>query len=368
MKIKIITCNRAYNLGAILQTYALQEYISSLNHDVKVIDYNPRYFSGDVKYTYLGSFKDKNILLKFLYCTYKIPQRFKDHRTYKGFLKKHIRKTKEYCSYEELEKSNLSADVFICGSDQIWCPTKPTGNDKAMYLGFIEGTKKISYAASFGEKELTDAQEDFLKTQIQDFSCISVRESSALDILEKIGIESTQVVDPVFLLSKDKWSNFAKFPKKIDIKNNYLLVYPMATNDTTSILEAARKIATKKNLNIIVIGRNKKGLEETDRLIDNCTPQNFVSLIEHSTYVVTNSFHGTCFSIVFNKNFSIWGTEEIPNARIDSLLKLTHLSGRYMKTTNSDNTYVNINYTVANKIIEDNIFISKHFLLRSIQD
>ena len=197
MKIKIITCSRAYNLGAALQTYALQTYLISLKQEVKVIDYNPPYFSRNVSYRTVGSFANKNWMLQCLYMLYKVPQRFVDHRIFKGFLRKYIQTTKEYHSVRELEEAQLKADLFICGSDQIWCPTKPTGKDVAMYLSFVKKGKKVAYAASFGEEVLSREQMEFLQNQIHDFLFLSVRETTGVEIVKKAGFECVQVMDPV---------------------------------------------------------------------------------------------------------------------------------------------------------------------------
>lgn len=209
MKVNIITCSRAYNLGAVLQTYALQEYLNSEGYEATVIDYNPDYFRNNVSYTAVGSYANSNFVLRVLYMIYKLPRRFTDHRIFKGFLKKHVRLTHEYRTVRDLERANLRADVFICGSDQIWCPTKPTGKDEAMYLSFVRQGVKVSYAASFGEETLTSEQQDLLRKRLHGFSRISVRESSGIEILKKTGIDGEQVLDPVFLLSAEAWKRFS---------------------------------------------------------------------------------------------------------------------------------------------------------------
>lgn len=360
MKIKIITCSRAYNLGAVLQTYALQKYLLSLNFDTEVIDYNPDYFRKNVSYTYVGSFKDRNKLLQLGYILYKLPQRFIDHYIFKSFLRKFIRKTNEYRSFTELCKANLKADIFICGSDQIWCPTKPTGKDETMYLRFVKNAKKISYAASFGETSMEKDFLDSLKNHLDDFSFISVRENSGVDMLKLIGIDAVQVLDPVFLLSSHHWEIFSRISNRYKKYNNYVLVYPMSVTDIAFIVDFAQEIARKTNNSVVVIGKNKP--KQDYYQVNNATPQDFVSLIKHASYIVTNSFHATAFSIIFNKEFFICGKEAIPNTRINSLLELTHLSERYINVEKHKLTYEKIKYELVNPILKDALSSSKFFL------
>lgn len=367
MKIKIITCSRAYNLGAVLQTYALQTYLSYLNHDVEVIDYNPEYFRRSVSYTYMGSYKNKGSLLKLGYILYKAPQRFIDHNIYKSFLKKYIRKTEEYQSFEELCEARLIADVFICGSDQIWCPTKPTGKDDAMYLHFVKNAKKISYAASFGETFVEKDFSDSLKARLNDFSNISVRESSGVNILKSIGIYSVQVLDPIFLLSTRHWDEFSRSSNRYKQYDNYVLVYPMSVSDIKFIVDVARKIARETNSAVVVIGKTRKEQGGYSK-VNNATPQDFVSLIKHSTCVVTNSFHATAFSIHFNKDFVVCGKDATPNPRIKSLLELTHLSERYITNVDiHESVLKKIRYELVKPILEDALSASIHFLNSAIK-
>jgi hypothetical protein len=365
MKIKIITCSRAYNLGAALQTYALQTYLISLKQEVKVIDYNPPYFSRNVSYRTVGSFANKNWMLQCLYMLYKVPQRFVDHRIFKGFLRKYIQTTKEYHSVRELEEAQLKADLFICGSDQIWCPTKPTGKDVAMYLSFVKKGKKVAYAASFGEEVLSREQMEFLQNQIHDFLFLSVRETTGVEIVKKAGFECVQVMDPVFLISQDKWIVFSSKSVKYKKFGSYLLVYPMSLADPAFLFHAAREIAREKNLNVVIIGKSKRGVKKTDYYVNNASPQDFVSLIQHSSFVVTNSFHGTCFSILFRKEFVVYGKEAKPNTRIDSLLKLIGLSERYTKDKNLiiDSP---IDYNLLRPVLTKYLLASQQYLAKAI--
>ncbi len=370
MKVKIITCNRAYNLGAVLQTYALQEYLNFAGYDAAVIDYNPDYFRKNVAYTAVGSYADRNFVLRVLYMVYKIPRRFTDHRIFRGFLKKYVRLTDEYRAAEDLERANLKADVFICGSDQIWCPTKPTGRDDVMYLSFVRQGSKVSYAASFGETTLTAQQEAALKNRLSDFSYISVRESSGVKILQKAGIGCVQVMDPVFLLSEETWTRFSASGRfASSASEGYVLVYPMSVSDAAYIIEVARRIASERNLQVMVIAKGKMKSDRTVRRISDATPQDFVGLLRNASFIVTNSFHGTAFSIIFNREFVVCGKESRPNTRIDSLLELTGLSARYINVsapTPPEGEKRSIDYSAVNRVVAVHTANSRRYLSKAL--
>ena len=125
---------------------------------------------------------------------------------FKRFNAKYLKLTRHYSSYDELVANPPEADLYIAGSDQIWRTNLNNGKDPAFYLQFGgKQTKRISYAASFGLPYLTDGMDYLVKTFLSGLDAISVRESSGIEILERIGLNGTLVVDPVFLLSKEEW-------------------------------------------------------------------------------------------------------------------------------------------------------------------
>lgn len=362
IRVKIITCSRAYNLGAVLQTYALQTYLLSQGLDAEVIDYNPDYFRNTVSYLAVGSYGRRNPAIRWLYRLYKLPRRFTDHRIYGRFRKRQLRTTAEYRSPEALETAGPAADVFICGSDQIWCPTKPTGRDRAMYLAFVKEGKKIAYAASFGEKTLTGGQIAFLRQHIAGFDRLSVRESSAVAVLNAAGFSGVQVADPVLLLSRNAWAAFSGGSRRHEKYGCYLLVYPMAVADPGFVIEAARTIAAEKNLTLVIVGKTKKGVGKNDRLVRDATPHDFVSLIAHASFVATNSFHATAFSVLFNKEFVVCGKEAEPNVRIDSLLRLAGLTDRYFRCGGERFAGRPVDYTAVNRRLDEHRVFSRRYL------
>ena len=152
MKIRTITCHDVYNVGASLQAYALQTYLKSLGHDVKIIDYKPDYLSKHYRLDVVGNPKYDKPFVREAYLLAKLPERLHAlprKKTFDSFTAKHLDLTRRYTSNEELQADPPEADVFFAGSDQIWNPLFPNGKDPAFYLDFALHGIRASYAASF---------------------------------------------------------------------------------------------------------------------------------------------------------------------------------------------------------------------------
>ena len=312
MKIKTITCHDVYNYGASLQAYALQQFLLSLGHDVEIIDYKPDYMRIHYKFWYVPKSShyyaksEKSVIFKFMLCCYFAPKRFATYGRkveFDRFRNKYLKLTKRYNSYSELAQDAPEANVYIAGSDQIWNCSLPNGKDPAYFLQFGDGKiKRISYAASFAIPEIPKEYKSCIKQWLSVFNAISVREHTGLSILKSLDIENgVEVMDPVFLLSKEKWMNFIG---ERYIKKKYILVYDLYLNDNRLEREAKR-LSEQNDLEIIAIDGNVK-CKYAHKNISNAGPNHFVNLIENAEYVITNSFHATAFSLIFNKPFRVY--------------------------------------------------------------
>ena len=189
MKIKTITCHEVYNHGASLQEYALLKYLENLGHEVETISYKPPYLSNHFKLWIVSSPKwGKNFFLRTLYLGIKLPKKLYNltrKKNFDLFSKEWIPSTVDrYTSNEELKNNIPEADVYICGSDQIWNSFFQNGKDPAFYLDFVPDEKlKLSYAASFAIDELEEDIKDFVKKKVTRLDFISVRETSGVKIL-----------------------------------------------------------------------------------------------------------------------------------------------------------------------------------------
>lgn len=310
MNIKTITCHDVYNYGASLQAYALQEYLTAQGHNVEIIDYKPDYMRVHYNFWYVPKNSRyyqramNSIFIRFLLCCYFAPHRFATFgrkKKFDTFREKFLKCTKRYMSYEELVADAPSADAYVAGSDQIWNSELPNGKDPGYFLQFgDEKTKRIAYAASFGIPEVSKECREKMNAWLQKFDAISVREKTALNILETIGVEGVNVVDPVYLLTKEQWSNFAG--EKRVVMDKYILVYDLDL-DNEKISEEAEKLSKLHNCKIVAVCGLAK-CPYAQKCITDAGPQEFVNLIKNAEFVLSNSFHATSFSIILNRPFA----------------------------------------------------------------
>lgn len=361
MKICTITCHDVYNSGASLQAYALMKYLQDKGNDVEIINYKPNYLSNHYKLNIVANPKyERNVVLKTLYLALKLPGRvlaLKNKKKYDEFREKYLKITeKKYTSNEELKNDPPYADVYICGSDQIWNSKFNNGKDPAFYLDFVpKGKIRAAYAASFATESIDNELKDVVKARINKLNYIGVREVSALDILDDLDIKGgIQVLDPVFLLNKSQWNNLTyKFSKK----EKYIFVYDFDGNDL--IKEIAIKIAKKKNLKIYTVFKSNY----SDKVIKEMGPIDFISYIKNAEFVISNSFHGTAFSIIFKKQFIVINRKEDINTRMRDLLEILSISNRLINENYNFNSIINpINYNEVDKRLTKKIDLSKNYL------
>ena len=222
-KVLTITCHNVYNHGATLQEYALLHFLKLSGYDAATIDYRPPFLSNHFKLTQVNPRFEKNIILKSAYLALKLPVRLlglKRKKNFDAFESKNIKVTNQiYRNNEELKANIPPADIYICGSDQIWNSFFENGKDPAFYLDFVPKEKlKISYAASFAIDEIAADLKPFVREMVSKIDHVSVREVSGLRIVEALGIQNAvRVLDPVFLLEPKYWSDtFVKPIKEND--------------------------------------------------------------------------------------------------------------------------------------------------------
>ena len=364
MKIKTITCHHVYNHGAYLQAYALISYLNSIGHDAEIINYRPNYLRGHFNLWHIEE-RYKKIGLGWLYLMAKLPERLfalKRKKAFDTFYNKYIQTTPtEYHSIEELKAYPPIADCYIAGSDQIWNTTFKNGTDPGFYLDFGDkSVKRISYAASFATDNLADGTIQFVKEKLNNFDKISVRESSGLKILNSLGASGEQVVDPVFLLPQEWWNKLAS---NDGINENYILIYDFENNP--EIKTIAKKLSRHRNLKIYSIGSKK--LKYANKNYINYDPTTFVGLIKNAKYIISNSFHGSAFALIFKKDFFVVNRIDGLNVRMRDLLTKYDLQSRIVSPNiTSDMLSVPINYTQVSSLINHDIVKSKDFLNKTL--
>ena len=368
MVIRTMTCHHAFNHGAMLQAYALVTYLQSLGHEVEVIDYSPYYMPGiavvdfnlvPARYDYWG--------LRSLYRLTKLRQNQleqKRRNALESFFNQHIPVTqKKYRSVDELKKNPPEADLYIAGSDQIWNTTFHNGKDPAFYLDFGSPKRKISYAASFATETLEEGTEAFVKRMLKNFNAISVREESGLALLNAMGYDGGLVVDPVFLMDKNDWDSF-DMPNQIP-KERYVLVYDF---DYKGCLmgQLARRLAKIRRCKIYSVSPFMR--RYADRSFVGIGPEKFVSLIKHADCVLSNSFHGSAFSLIYEKDFYVVNRGDGLNIRMKDLLNHYDLSNYLICSNASDEILLaSIDYGRIRTRLSEDIALSKAYLYNQIE-
>ena len=362
MKISIITFHFAYNIGAVLQSWALQTALERCGHEANIIDYRPRYHTRKYAicrnpiYLY-KDFYEKSEDTSWMRRVYKSIRkalgntkydfmhrysRIEKKRKFENFMQNNLRLTERYTSFKQLKKYSPIADIYVAGSDQIW-NKRLTNNcfDNAYFLDFgDENTKRFVYAASCGE---TKSQEICLniRSLSHKIDFISSRENTtAEELKEELKKECYTVVDPTLLLDSKEYQAVESL---LEIEEPYVVVYMLQNN---KILEEgiSRYMARNKRkvINISPFSIPCEGVIHKNEV----APGEFLTYIKNAEFVITNSFHGTVFSIIYNKNF-VSAIYENRGLRIISLLEEFELSHRLVTDVDEFEEVINcpIDYT-----------------------
>ena len=315
--IKTITCHNVYNAGASLQAYSLVTYLNSLGHEAEIIHYTPPY-QLNYRLFGIGNKKYDKPVLRGLYQAVKFPGRLRRwmsprRRAFDRFTAA-LPLTKRYRSYEKLKTDPPFADVYFAGSDQIWNTIFPTGKDPAYYLGFVPSGKiRASYAASFATKDVVNEWKPQVKQWLEKFHDISVRESSGVRIVQDLGVlGAVHVCDPVLLLPRAHWEQLAA--SHLTVEEPYLFVCDF--DQDPRIENYCQGVARKNGWKIYSLFKNNY----STRCFCQAGPIEFLTLLHGASFVVSNSFHASVFSLIFEKQFAVFFRNEEINARLEDLM------------------------------------------------
>lgn len=248
------------------------------------------------------------------------------------------------------------ADIYVTGSDQVWNSIYNEGIDKSFYLDFAPpGSKRVAYAASIGMPEIPEGEVEETKRLLHKYSAITVREADASRILAGLGFNDVPVVlDPTLLLDKPAWTDIARRFSPIKTEP-YILVYSVEEKAQNELIgRYAGMISRKHGWKIYEISYNSyhRRLKFADRHFLQVTPEIFLQLMLNAEFVIVSSFHGTAFSINFNKQF-LTVTPNRFNSRVDNILTLCNLRDRLVTSPSFDIEALQpIDYGEVNKIIE----------------
>lgn len=365
-KVAIITFHKAHNYGAVLQAFALKHFLKSRSFNVDFIDsapsflaknklFNPVMGKGFIVFT-------KSLFLSLLLFYPSLIRR----RRFNKFISLFLNSELPVSNTEEFGIS-LDYKAVVIGSDQVWNVRLSKGF-YPIYFGVFkrnkDTTKLISYAASFANFNITAIEKKLIGSALLEFDAISVREYQGRDyIKDSYGIESRVVLDPVFLLSKNDWLKALPKPKNLP-KFKYLLVYSIGhefeCNKLADIVSDTYNLQ-KLSLNAYL---DKRVFSNKYQL---ASPIDFVHLFANADFIVTSSFHGTAFSLIFNRDFySIAHNNEKDSRQITLLTKLNLLNRLIPYDHNFD--AIEINKIKMTHELTKFIFDSKEFLLKSVED
>lgn len=376
-KIGIITIVHVNNYGAELQAFALQHKLNELGYDAELINYlfykNPR-FKPTKKSKPFIKLSLKQSIKELLYPYFKkikslpyIKQKKLRDNKFSEFHKLYTRQTKEINTIDKLYDTKFNYDIYVVGSDQVWNPNTNI-NIEPYFLTFAPKDKlKVSYASSFGVNSIPLIHQEKYASLLDNLDKIGTREKTGVEIVKSISSkEATWVLDPTFLLNKNEWS---EFEISTTINKPYLLMYVLTDSDYISNL--ANQIAEKHNLQIVRICKNAFVEDKSENVINiiDAGPREYLGLFAKASFVLTTSFHGTCFSVNFNiPFFTILKKNKTNNSRQIDLLADLGIKDRilFIEDKVSDKEIMAINFTDVNVKLEKNRNNSLKFLTDSI--
>ncbi|ENK4570898.1 polysaccharide pyruvyl transferase family protein [Vibrio cholerae] len=327
MKIAILTQPLQNNYGGLLQAFALQKYLKEQGNEVMTVDFawnhKLRYFG--IK-SILGNIIRKYILRRNIRSIFPITdeERCRIGQNTNRFTAEHIFTTQKIYSIDEMSYiKKYQFDAYIVGSDQVWRPAYSPGMS-AFFLSFLnksDDAKRIAYAASFGVDNCNEFSQDALEEYavlLKQFDAVAVREDSAVDLCKQhFGVAAEHVLDPTFLLDKEVYIQLVE-QDKCPVSNGNMMVYVL--DQSLGKKEIIQAVANERSLTPYTVMPDEKGVYPP--------VTQWLRGFMDAEFVVTDSFHGVAFSIIFNKPFIAIGNHNRGLARFTSVLNMFGLQDR----------------------------------------
>ena len=351
MKIILITKHYVKNYGSVLQTYASQELLSRKGGSVSIANYILPEASG-LKYMdiilrkHASAGRIKKIILRAAV----LPTMIRWKYVFGGFLKKYLNVCGSPAdSCEKLKTELPDADIYCTGSDQVWNPETNRGLQPAYFCEFApKGKRVVSLAASFGVKTVREKDEALIKRYLEKYSLLSVRERSGIDILAKAGLKGRMILDPVMIEPAGFWEKLAA---KRKIKQDYVLIYQL--NSSRAFDRYAEQAAVRLGKKLVRICTRYDQILKNGRTVPVPTVEQWISLFFYADFVITDSFHGTVFSILFQKEF-VNLYPPLFSERLDSLLSMFGIEERHISDCSRfDILDKRIDYRRVNEILDE---------------
>lgn len=366
-KIGIITYFYYYNYGTMLQAYALQfamEKQGRGNYDAEIIDCR----FGEKDLTWLDVLKIRSkLIFYYIFEMRKVIRRAKGKRIYatydtkislrkkffEQFLEDYCHLTpKTYGRSDDLYSDPPTFDIYITGSDQTWSPK--VGLRDSLFLGFAPDEKvRTAYAPSIGVASYSEEEKQYVNEHLRKFQFVSCREKYGTDILKPLSpVPVETVLDPTLLVRSEEWRTIAVKPF---IEGKYILCYFIG--DREYYRAFAKQLSRQLGIPLIFIPVSYLDFSQDENLKWETGPREFLGLIDNAEVVLTDSFHGTIFSINFNKTFYSFikhsGKKAMDNMRIVDILERMNLLNRLTENYDGgDIDYSPIDYTCTNRLLQ----------------
>lgn len=359
MRIHILTQPLGHNYGGNLQAFALQQVLKAMGHDVMTLDRHwnlPRAggkllclrILSSLKATLFTLLGQKRNLCNPFSREYNA---ILDKKTIRRFVERKLWLSSPLFGTDETADyiRTHPADCYIVGSDQVWRKAYCPSLDDYYLAAVPEDIAKISYAASFGKDDIdeyTQEEIEYVRPLIQRFKSISVREESGISICrDKFGVEATQVLDPTLLLKAEDYLRIIKDSKE-RFPHHHLGVYML--DESPEKLQFVENASSTLGLRLNVINVH----EGKGAYIKYPSVESWLANIAYADYVITDSFHGMVFSIIFNKPFAVIGNTSRGLSRFISLLEALGLGDRMITDIMSDLPSSQIDYETVNKQLD----------------
>lgn len=362
-KIAFITIHIGPNFGSNLQTIATSVVFKAIGCEATCVNYIPPRVTFS-RYLQRGFSTHPRKLVALCWLMYYLPQFLLNRYVYNSYLRRHCHVSKPIYASDNFSERCPKADYYVTGSDQSWNFKYNEGYDGHYFFENIEG-KKIAYATSIGNTEMSEEEKECFMKHLPYYKALSVREASAQRLLNGLGFEAEHLIDPTFMLNKRDWNSYMS--KRLE-DGKYILVYlPYNIVDKKLIYSSVRKIAEVQRLKVVTLTTSYKKEKLADKTYRFATPGDFLSLMNYAEFVITNSFHGTAFSLNLNKQFWVYMPSGF-STRITSLLELCGQENRLL-TDVIDVKQIGekINYEKVNEVLCRERIKAMEFLKHAIQ-
>jgi len=335
------------NYGTKLQAFALQQIISYLGYESEIINYrfgqkiySPKKLLLSNRRTYKIMQKDRTAALKN---NKKIKTGYEIRKSaFENFTKNKYRFSERCETLKEAKKIAKKYTAVICGSDQVWLPSHVLA--KYYMLDFVpKGVKRVAYAPSFGISHIPQYLKNDYKKHLMKFDVITARENIGAELVKEItGTDCAVVADPTLLLTKEQWEKLLG-EESNHLEEKYVFAYFIGANEKHR--KMAKEYAESRGYRVILLPHIGEIVDADEKYADiapyDISPVDFVNLIKNAETVFTDSFHGTVFSLIFQKNFYCFERFEknnvnSTNSRIYSLLQTMNLEERLVNLEEQD--------------------------------